>query len=79
MTCPHLEYRDEDETVSFDHERPYCAIQETFVSPMQADVCNDRFGFSHASDCDVYRRAVEAGDVDGEVDELRESSEVEVR
>jgi len=60
MTCPHLEYRREDDSTSFDHERPYCAVQGEFVSPMKADICNDRFEFAHAADCDVYRRAAQS-------------------
>lgn len=60
MPCPYLEYRSADEDAEFDHERPYCAIQATFVSPMRADVCNDRFAFHHAADCDVYRAAAGA-------------------
>lgn len=55
MTCPYLRYRTDDGTRSFDHERPYCALADTFVSPMKADVCNDRYDFDHASHCDVYR------------------------
>ncbi|WP_255473107.1 hypothetical protein [Halorubrum sp. JWXQ-INN 858] len=31
-----------------------------FVSPMRADVCNDRFEFSHDADCEVYRSMVES-------------------
>jgi len=55
MPCPYLEYRSADEDQEFDHDRPYCGIQETFVSPMQADICNDRFDLHHADDCAVYR------------------------
>lgn len=58
MPCPHLEYRSADEDHEFDHERPYCGVKETFVSPMRADVCNDRFDLHHAADCEVYRGAV---------------------
>lgn len=59
MGCPFLEYRSEDETKEFDHERPYCTASESFVSPMRADVCNDRYDFEHTSHCEVYREAVE--------------------
>lgn len=59
MACPFLEYRDTDSDHQFDHERPYCAVSEQFVSPMKADVCNDRHGFSHVDDCDVFRRFVD--------------------
>lgn len=58
MTCPYLEYRHRDDQHEFDHDRPWCAVQETFVSPMRADICNDRFAFDHEADCEVYRRAL---------------------
>lgn len=60
MTCPYLEYRSSDESVEFDHERAYCTASGRFVSPMQADVCNDRFEFSHTTHCEIYKAAVEA-------------------
>jgi len=59
VPCPHLSYRRRDEERSFDHERPHCAAVG-FVSPMRADACNDRYGFDHASHCDVYRELAEA-------------------
>lgn len=55
MTCPYLEYRDSDADHEFDHDRPYCGLMDSFVSPMQADICNDRHQFSHESDCEIYR------------------------
>ncbi|MFC7069021.1 3-keto-5-aminohexanoate cleavage protein [Halobaculum lipolyticum] len=58
--CPFLAYRSEGDGRSFDHERPYCTVADEFVSPMQADVCNDRFDFDHRSHCDVYREYVES-------------------
>lgn len=54
MTCPHLEYRRRDEDHEFDHERPYCAAVDDFVSPMRADVCNDRHDFHHAEHCEFF-------------------------
>lgn len=60
MTCPYLEYRRSDGDVEFDHERPYCSVEETFVSPMKADICNDRFDFDHGSDCEVFKEHVES-------------------
>lgn len=60
MTCPYLEYRQRDDAHEFDHERPWCAVQESFVSPMRADICNDRFAFHHGDDCEVYRQAAGA-------------------
>lgn len=54
MTCPHLEYRRQDDTHEFDHERPYCTVMDSFCSPMRADVCNDRHEFDHTEDCELY-------------------------
>ncbi len=65
MACPHLDYRRGDGEHEFDHERPYCTATDEFVSPMKADVCNDRFEFDHARHCDVYR--AHADDVDDPV------------
>nr|WP_276239078.1 3-keto-5-aminohexanoate cleavage protein [Halobaculum sp. DT55] len=59
-TCPFLAYRREGDGQSFDHERPYCTVTDQFVSPMQADVCNDRHSFDHRSHCDIYREYVES-------------------
>lgn len=59
MACPYLRYRSNDEEHDFDHERPYCTATGGFVSPMRADICNDRHGFSHTTHCEVYQRAVE--------------------
>lgn len=54
MACPHLEYRSADFT---DMERAYCTVLGEFVEPMRADICNGRFGFSHAEHCEFYREA----------------------
>lgn len=54
MTCPYLDYRQSDDKHEFDHDRPYCTVAETFVSPMKADICNDRHAFEHTSDCETY-------------------------
>jgi hypothetical protein len=54
MTCPYLDYRDSDEDHEFDSERPYCTVAEAFVSPMKADICNDRHQFHHESDCELF-------------------------
>jgi hypothetical protein len=59
MTCPYLEYRRADGDKEFDHERPYCGVTEEFVSPMKADICNDRFEFDHECDCELYKEHVE--------------------
>lgn len=57
MTCPYLEYRRRDDEHRFDHERPHCAAINEFVSPMKADICNDRFDFDHETYCNIYREA----------------------
>lgn len=59
MPCPYLEYRERDADHEFDHERPFCAAMGEFVSPMKADVCNDRHDFHHGTDCDVFQRVQE--------------------
>lgn len=56
MTCPYLDYRRSDGEHSFDHERPFCTVTDEFVSPLTADLCNDRFDFHHSDHCEVYRR-----------------------
>ena len=55
MTCPHLEYRRESSEQTFDHERPFCAVTESFVQPMRADICAGRYGLDYERDCEVYR------------------------
>ncbi|MFQ3320267.1 MAG: hypothetical protein ACI8UR_002255 [Natronomonas sp.] len=59
MACPHLEYRDEDEERSFHTERAYCTAVDSFIQPMRADICNDRYDLHHASDCEYYQSAGE--------------------
>jgi len=53
MTCPHLEYRDDDGR--FDAPRAYCGAADRFVQAMRADVCNDRYDLDHATDCEIFR------------------------
>lgn len=55
MTCPYLEYRDSDADHDFDHDRPYCDLSKSFVSPMRADICNDRHDFTHEADCEIFQ------------------------
>ena len=69
MTCPYLEYRRESDDRSFDVARAYCTAAETFVQPMRADVCNDRYDLAHDADCDVY--AAHADERGGEGDAAR--------
>jgi hypothetical protein len=54
-TCPHLEYRREDNEHSFDTERAYCTVVDRFVQPMRVDICNARFDLDPATDCEYYR------------------------
>lgn len=55
MACPYLEYRHTGNDRQFDHERAYCTAAERFVQPMRADLCNDRWRFTHTEDCEIYR------------------------
>ena len=59
MPCPYLRYQSSDEDHEFDHDRPYCAAKGSFVSPMRADICNDRHEFTHETHCDIYRQVTE--------------------
>jgi hypothetical protein len=55
MVCPHLEYRREADERTFETERAYCGVVESFVQPMRADVCNDRYDLEHDQHCEIYR------------------------
>ena len=59
MACPHLEYRTESDDRSFDHERAFCRLAGSFVRPVKADICNDRFEFDHREQCDLFREYAE--------------------
>ena len=59
MTCPYLEYRREADGTAFETERAYCTAVDRFVQPMRADVCNDRYGLEHSTDCEYYLAAEE--------------------
>jgi hypothetical protein len=67
MTCPYLSYRQSDEEHSFENERPYCGVVDSFVSPMQADICNDRHEFKHTSDCETFLSEEASNDDEGMV------------
>jgi hypothetical protein len=54
MSCPFLAYRTGDADHEFDTPRAYCTAQESFVQPMRADVCNDRYDLAHDTDCEIY-------------------------
>lgn len=54
MSCPYLEYRDSNDDHEFDHDRPFCTVAETFVSPMRADICNARHGFDYEQHCEIF-------------------------
>jgi hypothetical protein len=64
MTCPYLEYRAENDEQAFDVERAYCTAVDRFVQPMRADVCNDRYGLDHSTDCEYYLAAESEAPVD---------------
>jgi hypothetical protein len=55
MVCPYLEYRREADGARFDHERAYCTVIDSFVQPMRADICNDRYDLDHATHCEIYQ------------------------
>lgn len=59
MTCPYLSYRTTDGELEFDTKRAYCEVVDRFVSPMRADVCNDRHELSHERGCEFYRESEE--------------------
>ena len=64
MVCPYLSYRRSAGEQSFDTERAYCEAVESFVQPMRADICNDRYGLDHRFHCEIYREhADDAADV----------------
>lgn len=65
MTCPFLEYRDEAGDASFEHDRPYCTAAQSFVQPMRADICNDRYALDHERDCEIYREHAPSEATDG--------------
>lgn len=56
MTCPYLRYTSSAEDSEFDHDRPYCALEEEFVSPVRADICNERHDFGYETHCSAYRQ-----------------------
>ncbi|MDS0300676.1 hypothetical protein NDI76_18155 [Halogeometricum sp. S1BR25-6] len=67
MTCPFSEYRPlpgGDGT-----PRAYCRAAEEFVQAMRADVCNDRYGLDHATDCEIYREHADEAAGDGDESE----------
>jgi len=69
MTCPFLDYRRESEDRAFETPRAYCTAAETFVQPMRADVCNDRYDLVHDVDCEIY--AAHADERDDAADAAR--------
>jgi hypothetical protein len=55
MACPHLAFCDAADGRTFDRERPRCGVTDSFVQPMRADVCSERYGLTPAAHCEVYR------------------------
>jgi hypothetical protein len=64
--CKYLEYRQEADGKSFDVERAYCTAAGTFVQPMRADICNERYDLRPADDCEFYAAASEGPEGEGE-------------
>jgi hypothetical protein len=58
-----MEYRREDDDNAFDTARAFCTVTETFVQPMRADICNDRYELDHATDCEIFRERADSTDV----------------
>lgn len=55
MACPYLEFRSSAGDRSFDRDRPFCAVTESFVQPMRADICGERYGLDPTADCEIFR------------------------
>lgn len=55
MVCPYLERRREGAGARFAEARPYCAVVDSFVQPMRADICAERYGLDPAAHCEYYR------------------------
>ncbi|WP_115863583.1 hypothetical protein [Halorussus litoreus] len=62
--CPYLEYRPLADDGN-DAERAYCTASGEFVQAMRADICNDRYGLDHETDCEIYRDHEGLPDVPG--------------
>ncbi|MFB6101072.1 MAG: hypothetical protein ABEJ73_00720 [Haloplanus sp.] len=69
MSCPYLDYRDAAGDHQFDTERAYCTAVDSFVQPMRADICTDRYDLDHETDCEFYRAAeAETDDTEAETE-----------
>lgn len=61
MTCPYLAYCtadgscDSNENTEFETPRAFCTVAETFVQPVRADICNERYGLHPEDDCEYFR------------------------
>ncbi|WP_313695876.1 hypothetical protein [Halorarum halobium] len=55
MTCPHLEYRDSHGEREFETARAFCTVTDTFVQPVRADICNERYDLDPEADCKYFR------------------------
>jgi hypothetical protein len=67
MPCPFLAYRESGDGHEFDTPRAYCTADGSFVQPMRADICNDRYDLAHETDCEIYLAHADdfAGDASG--------------
>lgn len=61
MTCPYLEYRASGDGRVFDVERAFCTVTGSFVQPMRADICTDRYDLHHAEHCEIFIEHESAG------------------
>jgi hypothetical protein len=59
MTCPHLEYRRESDEQAFEVARAYCTAAETFVEPVRADICNNRYDLAYDDHCEIFQAHTE--------------------
>jgi hypothetical protein len=53
--CPHLDYRDAGDGLTFETPRAYCTVADRFVQPLRADVCNARYDLDPTAHCEIYR------------------------
>lgn len=55
MGCPFLNYQAQHGEQRFDEPRAFCTAVDEFVSPMRADICNDRYDLDYEDHCEIYR------------------------
>lgn len=55
--CRYLEYRVEAGGKEFETARAFCTVDDRFVQPMRADICNRRYDLEPERDCEIFERA----------------------